>query len=967
MAYLRSLEGKIDDPNPKSIEIMLRFLAKISKDESERLPLLTYCIESSVNLKNQILFNSYANFIALILNSDAELEKYIMESIFGSETCCLKKSRLYWVSLHYKLLYAKNISAEAASNQVASICKYFLERIKVSSGMNSLISSIEALKTLLDIPELPMIPLFFRQIILYAFQVFISDKLKIDVAAKGLLLDGLIEVAKFLRNLERSFTIIDRVQFDLDYFFALPVSIDLKESILDGYKKFNNYSPSDMSKKTSTIEGHWNVLLLGSLNGLSEKIILFLLKVVSDQTAPLKVKSIRGMITILDKNDTFCSSSGFIDIIISKTKDASVSVRDASLELISKCFDNHQLTSDKFFEAVLSRIQDSSLCVRKRVIKLLANIVSVVNEYNVEEVIIAKLLLVSADDEENMSNLAVKLIKERWISRVCMQSLRREDLILFVASTIRVIKHLEERSDALQSFISKLFNSKNIDEHFEKACALIVDVLFESLVSAIEVANYPAVTFILKAILVFVSHNFSLLEGHLRLLYELIKSNEMQVIELALYLMKESMPFCSRASINPIVSHVPDITRLVLKGSEAVIKNAVEFLRKAVNFLPENHPDVTFELWNRFDQFLESKLNSKIDKNINLLLCRALFSYGCLTHSLFQRGTIEPHFLDRPLQVLSIFFGHALKSANASLAFYALQPCGLLIGIDNELVYRQEISRILHLSLSSSVPQLISCVLEIFLNISMKSKSTQSLSFNTSMQNDEANISSSIVQNFIKELVASIYLDEPKCHYMALKLFSLVILYGFSHPNQVIPSIVALSTSKISNVSSKALEIIQLLQETHFSFLYSNYSDILKACFQFHSTNDTPRGFQLTDDSFHSILDAYYFGIRGKRSKRDMFLELLLKEVEIGLSNTETVNYSLFCIEILSMLTFKTFEELSFVLLKLDDTIFPLSNIEQNSNMDLIKFCYLIELKHYLRRTYNISNEYCFPFCTKRI
>lgn len=717
-------------------------------------------------------------------------------------------------------------------------------------------------------------------------------------------------------------------------------------------------------EKQANVETYLHYVSIGYLSHLSDKIIIFLLRLLSDQPIQIKIKAIRSLVSIIIPQDLIGKNSALIDSVVLRLQDNSATVRDVALELLAKCLNSSQLVEARIVEQLFERLNDAAVCVRKRVTRILRDILVQLDGAEPSELIISKLLVSACDDENSVSDLASKVVKDFWFSKAFAENLTRESTLNFVASVVRVIKFLVDRSDALQVFISKLISSKDYNEKMKGLCISIVDVLFESLVSSIESSNQAAVRFVLKAILIFVSNDFSYLEVHLRLLYELTKINDMTIVELAFQLLKEAVLCCNRASVLQITGNRNEIVNLVLKGSENVVRHGIDFLLNSAPKDSSEFPVFLKTLWDRFYSFLEKrKLVQVCDDAAAALICRALFSLGCLAKCWVKLDSnVSKKAIQDVTDTLCFYFNLTCTS-KAPIHYYALQSLGFLIDENPELALQPKSMAMIRSSLNSSNTALILGTLRIFIKLIDKSSTMEKLSFETSMMPDDTNISNTIVQAFVPDITSSIFHGNRDCLFCALKLFSVIILKGLSHPNQMMPGIIALSTSSMLDIASKAEGVLQVLCESHASFVFSNYSTILRTTFSLHLKDEIePKGFRENEEGFESILASYYKSIRLKKTKRNDFISILLQDFEENCSNDTTATYALFCLGNLATLPIKTSEELSWILLKVNDFVMTaLSGFESNCKSKCNeKLFHLLNLQRYLQKTYGMTIEYIF-------
>jgi cohesin loading factor subunit SCC2 len=98
------------------------------------------------------------------------------------------------------------------------------------------------------------------------------------------------------------------------------------------------------------------------------------------------------------------------------TNDISVSVRESSLRLISRCIELKPGLEAEMMSSILQRVNDGSISIRKRAMKILKEIYLKNAKTDARSVIAEALLYRVADLDKSVRELACQSIEEIWIS-----------------------------------------------------------------------------------------------------------------------------------------------------------------------------------------------------------------------------------------------------------------------------------------------------------------------------------------------------------------------------------------------------------------------------------------------------------------------------------------------------------------------------------------------------------------------
>lgn len=686
---------------------------------------------------------------------------------------------------------------------------------------------------------------------------------------------------------------------------------------------------------------------------VTSSVIVLLVRVATESSPQLRIKALRGLVSVLETNGEFVGRPGFIDFVVGKLTDPAVMVRDVALELLSKCLDTSKLVEMNLLDKIAPRLDDSSTSVRKRVLRLYRDIlVKKAGDSSVQALVVSGLLTTVTDEDAGMAALAHKTLKEGWLAPTLVRAQDRQETVQFVASIVHIIRVLGAKAECIQAFLKRCNEEAALKEPVNALCTGVVDVLFESLIGSIEQTNTDAVRFILSAITVFVGQEHSYLENHLRLLYELTKATQMNTIELALKLMTIAVKSASRASLLQLSGCQQHLKLLILKGSEPVVRNAIDFCFEYLR-VTEDSSGLVLGLWDRFAGFLGASRAGPVSPTLLSPVCRALFSLGCLVRGIIRTETGDGTHMAKALE---LFVGLFNSGGNPTVAFYALQAIGFIFIEAPRVAMAPSVTGVIRLAFETDSSRLVATVLRAFIEMVEREKpDSSSVSFDKSMKPTDTNVCANIIQAYVEQIVATANSKTKECQMLSLRLLSFILFSGLCHPHQVIPSIVALSTSRDKDLASKAGEIFNSLAETHQSFVFSNYTSVLATIYALHTGYDEPVGYAELDFGYEAHVGRLYAQLRTKKGKRADLTAVLFQELEEAGSA-----YARFVAENIAMLPVRTMEECASVFQRVNDmTLTAASAFLEDANVGSDRVLLLLALRGFLATTYGLTCERC--------
>lgn len=939
----------------QQLGVVCSVIDKLAIDDSVLLRLCGLLLELIPSCSNTPAISSLLGTIA---SCNHECREFLLNDILSMKSAediwdasllgCIIQTKLLKGGFHITELTVKNELGPITENLYGQISK------SGAVGVNVLARLVKGLAMAIDSPECLSAVVMAKYMGQFAVMVLFSAELSnVDNSARQVICDALTSFTQSLRAKERQ-AIPGEVS--LEYFYNLSLSLKERSEIASSYSTLMGLEDSREATALPVTSAHGR-LSAKYLSPLIQSLVLAHLRLASDPNHQIRVKAMRGLVSLLNDGDDFIRSEGFDNFIASKIEDASVTIRDLSLELLSKCFTMDQIVQLGLVDLIKTRLFDSSTLVRKRAVRFYRDLLPSELGADLLAEIVSGLLRCADDDDSSISQLAKKTLKDGWIIKMTASMHERQSAVQFVALIIKVIRLLGAESGKLQLFFNTCAEDPALCEGVSQLATLTVDILFESLIESVESSGWETVRFILNAIDIFVGDKHGYLTSHIRLLYELTKSNEMAIVEFSLKLMRIAVVGADRSALMQLTGCQQHLAMLILKGSEPVVRNAVDLLYCYSDRVEETSGTLG-ALWDRFFNFLKSNCKTAVTPSFVSAVCRGLFSLSCLA----KCNLVASDGDNTPLTSAIDLFVKYFQCPNTTVSYYALQAIASLFPDCPRLAFEGTISAAFFKALESERMDLALVVLRAFINlIGKQPASSPQVSFESSMAHSEVSLTASILQKYIGSMKNIALRPNKECQLLSLKVLSFALFNGLCHPHQVLPTIVALSTSPIPEVLLRARDIVRSAAETHSSFLFSDYTGILRTMFDLHSQFDEYHGYY--DDGFgsESLLSTLYSEVRLKRAKRNDFLAIALQEFGEACKN-ENDDYAIFIVETMSTLPIKTSEEVAYLLAKVHDMAMVISGsiVDECENpvpADITKGMLLLKFRGYLAETFSFSLE----------
>lgn len=705
----------------------------------------------------------------------------------------------------------------------------------------------------------------------------------------------------------------------------------------------------------STIPSYKSLILSHFSNFFTTKYLKFLEMQIGSSRAKSRAKAIKGLLVFVSKSPQSLLSAQLQKQLSSMLQDPAALVRDAMHGFLNEHIKKNPNEAQKLIHPMYLALDDSSISVRKRSIQSCMAVFPFVSDaakLRISEKILEKIY----DEEDSVRNEAVSALKSCFL----FQPPRLHLLNPGVVNIIRIAK--SKGTKLLMAFFKEYVfpDPKTVS---------FVDALVLSSIELVGTADD--------------------VEGGMLLLSLLSKLNDNLITQDILVELKSF--YVDEANINTsayaYALEILETATSHLNGIRPEFSLEIQsfLLSKIINFHQRDMLTATSALWNL------SRLSSSEGKIANAVVgtlkwVRKLYNeknyrqlpklvqlLGCfgriINLQLFHNIFVKEGFMSERDSVMNILFKHILTFTRPefppTLRKYALSNLVMACSSHPRLITHAAVtSRILE-AIKTEPPN-VKCAIIQNLNIYLDDHGTVD---STPIRKDKLQSIQGVadlLQNACKVLVESYFerittLCTSNDLPLVLESFLFVrksLEMGFANPIKGIPTVVALQGSPTLALQKAAYDLHKYLFDKYKPVVDSQFSDGVKLAF---STG------QIARNMFILLYDVAL----DSRTSRNKFIKSISRFFVIKTKSshlTDDLNFLLFVIERLSLIKYRTIEEVYIILGQLQqvlqnyapDYIHDLreTQIGDKNTSDLAYLIYLIlDFYNYLSAKYNITNE----------
>ncbi|EJC97952.1 uncharacterized protein FOMMEDRAFT_114738 [Fomitiporia mediterranea MF3/22] len=678
----------------------------------------------------------------------------------------------------------------------------------------------------------------------------------------------------------------------------------------------------------------------------------------------VRTKALRALSHILSVDSTVLSNPNVRHAIESHLLDSSPQVRDAAVELIGKYMIDSPAVAGDYYHRVAERIADTGLGVRKRVIKLLKAFFYVTDDLDRKVDTCSKLVLRMLDEDDTVKDLAVKTLEEIWFLPTATSGQTDRGATLGIVSVIMGVCNIfKDRQAPLEDMLGRIVSGKegadaSAMSTLRSRFTEIYDVMIEGLVDASDFVNF-SVTNCIRTIHLFTVAYPPVMTGSkasvlLPYLKNSTSSEEVAASDYILKIYRISIPHMPKASMKFGQELQAILQPMVLKPNlhGTSLQEVVACLCAVVRHLTHDFTRLVALLKSciaRVRQYI-TKPGNTLDANgvrtlhILVLIVSLLgehFDFDQLRTEntdlsgqldAIDKGPIVEHIYRCLLQLYE-------KYTEGGIRGRLLVCLGFLFRARPTLMTLESSATMMDAIFASSEEdnrgRLLRLMQEFLVSESAKhsaqqggpSKPSESINMDELVGNThgfaESGVSSAIVQRYLSHILEAAFSPVPQVQTSAVDILSFTVKQGLAHPLLSFPVIVALETSPVNSLSSRAVALHTILHHKHTSLLNSGFVAACRKSFNYQKKlaaadngNHELRGYRMQPTPT-ALLGRWYALVREKRATRQEFLRAVLKVFEqrdFSKTEEDTVNFVRYMAENFATFDYRTQEEVLTVL-----------------------------------------------------
>ncbi|KAG6919647.1 hypothetical protein DXG01_003511 [Tephrocybe rancida] len=710
-----------------------------------------------------------------------------------------------------------------------------------------------------------------------------------------------------------------------------------------------------------------------SLRNSFQPILTIILMALDAPPIFMRTKALRALGQIVTSDASILATANVRRSIESHLLDSSPAVRDAAVELIGKYMVDSPEVAGDYYQKIADRIaadfsKDTGLGVRKRVIKLLKSFYSVTEDTTRRIDIATRIVLRMLDEDETVKDLALKTIEELWFPTTATLPLAMKSKpisssnsqnngpsLTKVAVIMGTSANFKDRQSPLEDLLHKIMVDKSGSDaaSLHSRYAEICETLIDGLVDASDLPGFTVFNCI-RTIHLFASAYPAILSGSsastlLPYLKNATTQEEQATTDYLLKIFRVSIPHMPKTAAKFAQELQTALQPMIIKpsgGGVQVLQESVACMCIVVQHLTHDFTRLVNLLKScnaRLQEAIRRPLSKEMTANDVRALSILIFIVSLLGEhcnydavrrdhielasdiNSISEGSIVEHIYDSLLQLYS-------KYTVTSLQGRILQCLGFLFRAQPMLMTMERSSAIMDAIFASpeeeSRGRLLKIMQEFLVSEAAKHSAKEKEAVKgktkaTDVNMDElvgntdgfadSGVSSAIVQRYLGPILDAALSQNPQIQTTAIDVLSFTIKQGLAHPLQSFPVIVALETSPLPHLSSRASALHAVLHTKHASLLNTRYTVSARASFDYQKkiSPGPVRGYHVQIPPV-ALLQRWYFLVREKRATRQDFLKALVKVFQESPSNRATqddVDFTRYMAENFSAFDYKTQEE----------------------------------------------------------
>lgn len=629
-----------------------------------------------------------------------------------------------------------------------------------------------------------------------------------------------------------------------------------------------------MTKLTlSEVQGdYFSILHAFDLLKLYEPYLKLILSLLGKDKVKLKSMAIKclSMLATADQN---ILNSSMVKHTIGKTlKDSSASVKAAVLDLISIGSSYLQ-----YYQQLNMNYDDESVSIRKQVLKINGSIYDMSKSLDIKTFVVSKILLKIEDEEDNIIEMARKMLFERWIlpikdeeNLLNQQSQFCNDILVVMSSVATMNAKCSQLFEWYLNFflLNKQLHPPNTYGRIIESLKKLTDHLVEQVVE-LQSIDTPEQNTIIKQKLLILLSKFAdcsasfITKDHIIALYPYIISDEKSDLQFhILHVFNNTMQNLSNFKPKflsdletTLLSRLPRMNAKEIGEAMPLIwcvainrKDLGRVTKACSSCFQHMSPYINKANKNPESIALESKLQ-------RLIYLSAAFARFCK----FSNKDVKPIYVqeDEPVheyvaKCLLLLSRQGIPHVIRRISIKALTQ---LCGDHPKLFNSKHILSLLDEEFESSNLDIKLVILESLYDffVSEERKSIKQTGVNISVSSStvpEKHVSKkkklesisgdgvcpSLVTRFLKHLLKICLSEDIRSSLVAVRLLKLILQYGYTNPSHCIPTIIGLVGSTNDYLHKIGIEVLVELFERYETMVFAGISQGVRVAIEYSKT-----------------------------------------------------------------------------------------------------------------------------------
>ncbi|RKP38758.1 sister chromatid cohesion C-terminus-domain-containing protein [Dimargaris cristalligena] len=655
-----------------------------------------------------------------------------------------------------------------------------------------------------------------------------------------------------------------------------------------------------------------------------------------------RTKALKALGQIIGVYPVILSQANVKAAINQRLQDSSPAVRDAAIELVSRYLSHRPDIIQQYYRPISERILDMGLNVRKRVIRLLRDIYSQIQDQEMQIDIADRIMHRINDEDSNVSQLAYKTIQELWFSDLKADVQRAAQSTSSGGTNLPDLERaaVAARYEIILGVIQKPVGGSNQSE-------VMGEVIRQLLVRADKTELTPLLTLYSIYVEALMDHLLTLEEANDHTEIQRCDSaspNEQRVLQYVLMAIQQALPELGHPSPDMLVQIEKELLAILTKSPQLILNVAVPCLCRIVTSQTKSFHFLTRILRSCVDKLTSEIRGLKTGKPLAApkSVMRMMILLGLLGRY-FDFDVHRAKYPDKFKELHSYPVGQVNARIFNSIIYFtaptlarpvrlgALQSIGQLFQAHPTLMLQTESRKLMDAVFSSGDPelllQLLKCFAEYLANEQMKlgnesgkdaglgtlttstsgngsgggggsagstkrgSKTVDlSILIGNAQELGEAGVGSSLMQCYLDDIIQCVMLKSQPLKIVATDVIGCIITQGLAHPLKCVPILVALQTDSHLGLRDKATKLHNQLNGKFSSFIHSRTLDGVRKAFEYQTALKSGSGAPVAgytldhkENRPRALVDTYYGILREKKNRRNDFLHGLVKTFDMDL------------------------------------------------------------------------------------